>query len=338
MRAMKRVSYGILTCLFLFSPLQMYAQYQEYYSFVYHYPHTRVSFVIGEMQLLRGSGDVDTLGLADFAFGETICCETLGNLSDSSRSTTFTVQEDDVLTFITDVRLQFASAGTVIDIADTLMIFPVLVDEQTGAAILHLDTAGVYPASSKDELLASFIRWDSLIFRGYSLPDSLAGREVHVKFGLYFSGHDTLDALCRRDILRETPHSEEMLFEGVYIDSLVYALVADGTIDTSLIKRTQPIHAGTADERDLGEITISMHPNPARKSTTVSVRTADHSGSADIEIHLYSLAGKKLRSWRMTDPQQSLRIVVTDYPPGTYYVLPVVGGKIYPGSPLHIVR
>lgn len=311
------------------------AQIEKYFGLFYYYPNTQIMYMLGEMRVVHVDQTVDTLSPQYIDCNNWNCRESLQNLSDSTITSAFEIQSGDIITFVKEIQLDFADQTGYVGIVDTIKFTTQLIEVGTGNVLLQLDTAGVYPTDSLTDMLQCFINRDTSVVTVRSIPSSLQGKCAYLRVDIAFSGPDSLDSVCRRDISMVNHLSHTLMSNRVLVDSIIQVLIAEGVIDTTLTKSLSDWRRQSADEKMFESYSVSVRPNPSRG--IVNLRVFSRDGQfAECEIVIFDIAGKIMHRIGM-DTQAELHLNLAHLQPGSYLAVPFVNGRMYRGRGFTIV-
>ena len=339
MKRIPRIAAVLLFLLLVATPSRLDAQELQYYSFQYYYTYSFVESVHGEVRVLRDDGSQVSLSMLYHEWRETLCCDNATNLADSSLSESFVAAEGDIISWFSETSVHYNTPERYVDIGDTLRVIVQLVDADNRDLLLVLDTSGVRPAASFTQLASAFIRQDSNYIRSAPIPDSLAGRHVQLRFQPEFSGHDTLDRYCRVDLSSYVPRSLSVAEMYLAIDEFFLSLPTDSLALDSLL---QTLMKGVAANRDGGEehgvgtFILHVSPNPTKRHFSLHIDSREIGRGQPVTVFMFDTGGKEVRRIQSGNGER-VQIDVTMLSSGAYYLLPVVGERVYKSTVVHVL-
>ncbi|MDT8322833.1 MAG: hypothetical protein RRA94_01885 [Bacteroidota bacterium] len=307
-----------------------------YYAFRYYYPNTQVSCFFGESVHVSGSGDIDTLSLQYLIHPENervLCCENSSNLADSSVTSSFVAGAGSIVRYYIGSSVMFATDFDSIDIADTLMLIVQLYDPVGDSVIVNIDSTGYYPCIVDSLYAASAVGTDTNVVRTYQVPSSYSGMTLSLRTYPYYSGHDSLNYFCREIAVPIVKLSEEERHYQVEAFTLVDEILADTTLINLLLSK----QLGGGSSHGLEYIDFEISPNPSNGNVVVVAFRENSTGHESGEIVVYSLGGAEILSEDILD-NGTAKLNLTGLAAGRYLVVPYLGGRMYRGKPLVVVR
>jgi len=311
-----------------------------YYEYRQLFDSSSITCIIGEMRLLTGTGR-RYLWVQDFdsEAHNPLCTVPLEDLNQRQIYPVEDAEPGDTLQYYIDLLVDNVHGFDAVDlgIRDTVMFITQIYDGDSGDLITNLDTLGVFPVVSPDSLrmrMFSSFWTDTSIIRTHVLPPASGWTysSIDIKVRCEVRGPSDNDLLCRVDTFSPEVRSKAVAEMRMSVRSILDSLT---NIDHDSL---------LASYRDGFSQTVSLpimdiYPNPS--DGRIHLVLQNEFAGNEISFVIFDEAGGRrftTAPYRPYGISLHVPVNVSHLPSGRYYIVPVLGTTLLPGSKFTIIH